>query len=431
MAIPTPAGTQGYTSTSRTSSESTAFRPGGALRVLLLNYEYPPLGGGAGIASAALAQRLASRGVIVDVVTSRPSGTRDPERIAGLPCVTAAPNLTLFRVWSRRRGIHQAGFVGAGSYLCSAVPVARRLLRARRYDIIHIYFSLPTGALIPALPLGATPVVVSLRGSDVPGYDERNAKLVLAHRVLRPLTRWIWRRASRVVPVCDSLGLLARETAPSLRYSVIGNGVDLDLFRPRASASPQNASPLRCLAVARLIERKGLSDVLRAWSLLPRGQYALEIAGEGPASGALRALAGELQLGSDVSFAGSLGREEIAARYRESDLFVLAPHEEAFGNVFAEALASGLPVVGSNIGAIPDLVQHGENGILVPPGDVAAIAVAVRELGEDLPRRTAIAIRNRARAETMLSWNAAADRYIALYSELLGERANSLGMSSR
>jgi len=198
MASQAPAGTLRYTGTSDSTPEFAPLGPGRALRVLLLNYEFPPLGGGAGIASAALAQRLAARGVIVDVVTSRPSRVRDAERIEGLSCTTAAPNLTLFRVWSSRRGVHQAGFVGAGSYLCSAMPVARRLLRARDYDIVHIYFSLPTGALIPALPLGATPVVVSLRGSDVPGYDERNAMLVLAHRVLKPLTRWIWHRVARV-----------------------------------------------------------------------------------------------------------------------------------------------------------------------------------------------------------------------------------------
>ena len=165
----------------------------------------------------------------------------------GLSCVSVAPNLTLFRVRSRRRGIHQAGFFGAGSFLLSAIPAARRLLRANRYDIVHIYFSLPTGALIPVLPLGRTPIVVSLRGSDVPGYDERNAKLVLAHRVLRPLTRWIWRRASRVVPVCESLGALARETLPSLRYTRDREWRGSRLFTPGASGRG-SAMRHRCAA---------------------------------------------------------------------------------------------------------------------------------------------------------------------------------------
>ncbi|MBK5189819.1 MAG: glycosyltransferase, partial [Gemmatimonadaceae bacterium] len=307
----------------------------------------------------------------------------------------------------------------------SAVPVARRLLRTRRYDLVHIYFSLPTGALIPTLPLGDIPVVVSLRGSDVPGYDERNPRLVLAHRVLRPLTRWIWRRASRVVPVCRRLGELARETSPALDYTVIGNGVDLDLFRPGARDTTRAPSPVHCLAVGRLIERKGVAELLRAWSLLPRGCYTLEIAGTGPEEATLRALATELGVGEDVRFAGALDRDEIARRSRHADMFVLTPHEEAFGNVFAEAIAAGLPVVGSNVGAIPDLVQNGENGILVSPGDPEAIARAIRELGGDPARSAAMGACNRARAEATLSWDTATDQYLALYAELLAQRSTA------
>jgi glycosyltransferase involved in cell wall biosynthesis len=394
----------------------------GALRVLLLNYEYPPLGGGAGIASASLARRLVARGAIVDVVTSRPHGERDEHVFDGQPCTIAAPNLTLYRVWSRRRGVHQAGFFGAGSYLLSAVPVARRLLRRHQYDVVHIFFSLPTGALIPVLPLGSTPLVVSLRGSDVPGYDERNPRLVVAHRLLLPLTKWIWRRASRVVPVCESLGELACATSPSLRYTVIGNGVDLDLFRPLPATPALGDTPVHCLAVTRLIERKGVGDLLRAWAMLERGRFALEIAGGGPDEQRLRALATELGISREITFAGALSREEVARRCQHADLFVLTPHEEAFGNVFAEALAAGLPIVASDVGAIPDLVQTGENGILVPPGDSAAIARALRELGDDPERRACMAVRNRARAETMLSWETAASAYLSLYAELVDAR---------
>ena len=188
---------------------------------------------------------------------------------------------------------------------------------------------------------------------------------------------------------------------------------------------------MRCLAVGRLIERKGLTDVLRAWSMLPRGKYLLEIAGGGPQDAALRALATELALSDDVRFTGPLSRDEIASRCRSVDMFVLTPYEEAFGNVFAEAIAAGLPVIGSNIGAIPDLVQHGENGILVQPGDAHAIARAVRELGDDPARRAQIAMRNRARAEAMLSWDTAADKYLALYAELIASRAETHAGAAR
>ena len=134
------------------------------MRILLLNYEYPPLGGGAGLATAALAEGLAEQGVAVDVVT------------AGLDSVTGSEEardgrLRVHRVRSRRTGIHEAGMLDAASYLRAALPLVRRLLRTHRYDAAHFFFSLPTGALLPFLDLRGTPVVVSLRGPDVPGYD--------------------------------------------------------------------------------------------------------------------------------------------------------------------------------------------------------------------------------------------------------------------
>src|SRR5436309_3262414 len=90
------------------------------------------------------------------------------------------------------------------------------------------------------------------------------ALAALAHRLLAPLTRWIWRRADRVVAVCESLGQLALDTWPDLRYAVVPNGVDLTLFHPADPATRRPSKRIRCLAVARLIERKGVGDLLRS-----------------------------------------------------------------------------------------------------------------------------------------------------------------------
>ena len=169
------------------------------MRILLLNYEYPPLGGGAGIATAALAQELAARGVAVDVVTAGAGAAGERRTSARLEGTLAEERLSLYRVPCRRSGIHEASMLDAASYLVAAFPVVRRLLRIHTYDAVHIFFSLPTGAVLPFLNLRGAPVVVSLRGSDVPGYDPHNALMQRAHRLLAPLTRWIWRRADRVV----------------------------------------------------------------------------------------------------------------------------------------------------------------------------------------------------------------------------------------
>ena len=103
------------------------------------------------------------------------------------------------------------------------------------------------------------------------------------------------------------------------------------------------------------------------------------------------------------------------ARLRQADLFTLPSAAEAFGNVFAEALASGLPIVGSATGGIPDLVEHGSNGLLVPAGDVHALAGAIRYLGDDPELRAEMALRNRARAEATLEWAQVTRRYLSIY----------------
>ncbi|HZN97889.1 MAG TPA: glycosyltransferase family 4 protein, partial [Gemmatimonadales bacterium] len=114
-------------------------------------------------------------------------------------------------------------------------------------------------------------------------------------------------------------------------------------------------------------------------------------------------------------FAGSLDRAGVARRYREADLFTLPSSAEAFGNVFAEALASGLPIVGSNVGGIPELVEHGVNGLLVTPGSPQTLAQAIRYLAEDPELREEMRIRNRAKAEANLQWAQVTRRYLAIY----------------
>jgi glycosyltransferase involved in cell wall biosynthesis len=388
------------------------------MRILVLNYEYPPVGGGAAVATAALAQGLLERGVAVDVVTAG-AGLGTERRTADRPTESAEEGgLTVYRVKSRRTGIHEAGMGDAASYIIAALPVIRRLLRIHRYDAVHVFFSLPTGALLPFLGLRGTPVVVSLRGSDVPGYDPHNSSLQRAHRLLAPLTRWIWRRADRVVAVCESLGQLALRTWPDLRYAVVPNGVDLALFHPADPAATRPSQRIRCLAVARLIERKGLGDLIRALALLEPGRFELEIVGGGADQQVLQDLAAHLGVAEEVRFSGPLSRTEVAERYRAADLFTLPSSAEAFGNVFAEALASGLPIIGSATGGIPDLVEHGSNGLLVSPGDVQALAGAIRFLADDPELRREMALRNRARAEATLEWAYVTRRYLSIYEAI-------------
>ena len=237
-----------------------------------------------------------------------------------------------------------------------------------------------------------------------------------AHRLLHPLTRWIWRRADRVVVPSESLGRLAQRTDPRLRYAVVQGGVELSRFRPRVALRRVPDGVTRCLAVARLVERNGLDDLIEAFALLDRERYQLEIVGSGPHEAALRERTRRLGLERQVRFTGWLDHGQVARRYREADLFTLTPWVESFGNSFVEALASGLPVVGSHVGGIPEMIEHSRNGMLVKPRRPRELAHAISYLAAD-PRLCAeIGRRNRAQAEQKFSWDRMTTRYISLYN---------------
>ncbi len=371
------------------------------MRVLLLTYEYPPFGGSDGIACQALARGLASHGAMVDVVTSGDLDGRTQELFRDTS-TSEEGLLTVYRVKCGQAQIHPSGVGDVLSYLRATLPLVRHRLRETRYDVVHLVFSSGTGAMLPLLGLDDIPLVVSHR-TAVPG-----------HPVPRTLARWIWRRADRVVAVCESLGHEIRRASPHLRYTVIPDGVDLTLFRP--AVRRRLSSRVRCLAVARLVERKGLMELIRAIGMLEREPCELEIVGAGSDELSLRQLAASLGISDRVFFSGSPDRDSVAKRYREADIFTLASWEEAFGDAFAEALASGLPIVGTNVGGIPELVRHGENGLLVPPRDAVALASAIRHLVEHPELRARMSRQNRADAEANLSWDRVVNRYLSTYN---------------
>lgn len=385
------------------------------MRVLAFNYEFPPVGGGGGRALEFLCRHLPEFGVKIDAVVSRGLESAPfnigPSRIFSVP--------------THRRSLHETGPSAMVEYLVKASLLGRKLLAEGIYDILHYFFSVPTGLLNFSLG-GRRPYVVSLRGGDVPGFNP--GEFLLAHEILRPANASVLKRASAVVAISEALRRHASSSLADVPIEVIRNGVDTERFIPSLD-EPNPVDSCRLIYAGRMVEWKGLRYLIEAMRLLP-ANVRLDLVGTGAEMPALRHLSVSLGLEGRVEFLGARKHEELVEFYRASDIFVIPSYGESFSQVTAEAMASGLPIIAARAGALPELVGHDVNGILVEPKSADAIAGAVLRLFRDRDLRRRMATANRTKAVTELSWRRNAERYAALYRACLSDTAQSTNATS-
>jgi glycosyltransferase involved in cell wall biosynthesis len=367
------------------------------MRLLIINYEFPPLGGGAGNATACLAREWAARGHAVEVLTG---GFR------GLPAREEIDGYSVHRLPTPRRAQGQCSVVEMCAFMAAACVA---VLAGPRPDMAIAFFSIPSGPAAWLLKLlRGVPYIVSLRGGDVPGFDAKNiAKL---HEITNPLTALLWRNARAVVGNSAGLCQLARKFMPGLAVPEIPNGVDTGRFSP----ARRDGEICELLFVGRLAPQKGVDVLLRALALIPSG-WRLRIAGDGPERVRLADLAESLGLADRVDFLGWTQRDALPGLYRSADVFVFPSYDEGMPNVVLEALASGLPIVATRIAGTEQLVAGGENGTLVPPGNPEAFAEALRPVIADAALRHAMGEKSRALAVAEFSWSQSAAAYEALF----------------
>jgi glycosyltransferase involved in cell wall biosynthesis len=234
--------------------------------------------------------------------------------------------------------------------------------------------------------------------------------------------------STAIVTCCAANADYIESTVPAecrAPVRVIRHGVDLDVFRPDAGGAqsmPGCVTP-GLVSVGRLVEKKGYSDLLRALSGLKRSGHVFEcrIYGDGPARSTLVALRDRLDLSAEVEFAGERGRDEIIKRLHDAGLFLLTPilarngDRDGIPNVLVEAMACGLPVVTTSVGGITELVEHGVNGLLTDPGDVADIERQVARLLQDPQLRRDLGVAARRTVESRYDVDAAAREMEAVF----------------
>ena len=377
------------------------------MRVLMINYELPPIGGGGGKATLNLAANFVRRGHQVAVLTSHFRGLPRRETIQGARILRAP---VLRRHADRCSPLELLSFTAAGTL------AGLWLAATFRPHVVLAFFAFPSGpvALATRRLLGK-PYVVSLRGSDVPRPE-------IGSSALSPFLRLALRRvcgsASAVTAVSGGLRSAALAAAPGLDVLVIPNGVDLDRFRPAEDSRPPGR--VRLLYVGRLREFKGVRILLSAFaSMARRAEQAVELhlVGDGPDRATLERLSSRLGITERVRFHGWVAYARITDFYHRADCLVLPSFVEGMPNVVLEAMACGLPVVGTDVAGTRELIRDGEEGRLVPRRNAEALGAALLQLVSDtkLRRRMGRCARERA---LEFSWQKAGDQYLDILSRI-------------
>lgn len=383
------------------------------LKILLLNYEYPPLGGGAGNATKYILREYARDSLVeVDVVTSSIDEKYHLEQVSKYIHIHRLP------IGKTPHAMRHQSRWEIIRYTWKAFWFSRTLCKRDRYHVVHAFFGIPCGVIALLLKkLFQVPYIVSLRGADVPGYSER---FTFLYPLIRPIVVCVWKHAARVVSNSQGLKRLAQESSSDIPIDVIYNGIDTDVFSP--SSFVPTKEEVRLLCASRLSTRKGFVFVIEAVGMLAPKFPALRLTiagGSGNAETDLKKKVKELGLGDKITFTGEYNHEQLLTIQRSSDIFVFPSFNEGMSNSMLEAMACGLPVIMTPTGGAQELIRDGENGFLVAFGDARDIASKIEQLLIDPQKRRQMSVKSR---ETALSmrWENVAWQYQAVYLEIIG-----------
>jgi len=385
------------------------------VRILMLNYEFPPLGAGGSTSSFNLARNVVALGHEVDVVTM---GFR------GIPAAEVMDGVRVYRVPSVRARLEVCHTHEMATYVLSGTLKAETLARRRRYDLCNAHFIFPTGPIAYGLRrLRGLPYVLTARGSDVPGHNPNRFRL--DHQLLSPIWRGLVKDADGVVAVSQHLARRIESHAPGVSVRVIPNGCspigpasDLD----GSSVPPERNGHMRVLMVTRLHEFKGVQYLLEAANRVPL-DLEVNIVGDGPYRSVLEAQAA--RIGKPVRFWGWLDRSspDLWRLYRGSSVFVFPSEREGSPAVVQEAMSAGLAVVAADSAGTPEVV--GDAGILVSPKDPAGIADALVRLAGDPALVRELGQRARERVRREFDWRDLARRYVEMYASVAAGRQSA------
>jgi glycogen synthase len=377
------------------------------MKILVINYEYPPVGGGGGDVSQILAQGYVSRGHEVHVLTSHWGNLQKIEKVN--------EHLTINRIFAFRKAADNCTPLRMAAFCLCGIPAALRLSNSFKPDVVHCHFAVPVAPIGYILKLfKKIPFFVTFHGGDVPGHQPEQTEKYF--RIIRGSMRFILKRATKCVSVSKHLANSAKIGYGINNLTVIPNGVDTDIFKPDSNIKKD--STVRCVFVGRFSREKRPQDPIEAASiLLNRGikNFKLIVLGSGPLEKEVIKKTEDLNICDYVEFKGWVGRETVTRILRESDIFILPSEIEGMPVACLQAMSSGLAVVASSNKGALEVVKDGVNGIFADIGDCEGIANALECLITDENLRKKMGEKSREVACSSFSWDSVIDKYLDLF----------------
>jgi glycosyltransferase involved in cell wall biosynthesis/phosphoheptose isomerase len=383
--------------------------------------------GGQNVHVAALAQAVARRGAEV-VVHTRRDDPDLPER------VQMAPGVIVHHVDAGPpRPVPKDALL---EYMPDFGAELVRAWSTTMPDVVHAHFWMSGHAALLAAREVSVPMVHTFHALGVVKRRYQGDKDTSPPERFR-IERDIVRRADEIVATCtDEVFELLRLGASRHKLTVVPCGVDLDLFGPDGPCERRPAGLRRLVCIGRMVERKGIGNVIEALAELPDTELVVaggppqDELGADPEARRLRGVAAACGVAERVDLRGRVERSELPALLRSADVVVCAPWYEPFGIVPLEAMACGVPVVASAVGGMIDTVVDGVTGLHVSPRDPERLASALRPLLDDPSRRAALGRAGVRRARRLYDWGRVATATLDVYARQV-RRRETTGDSAR
>ena len=337
------------------------------MKILVLNHEYPPVGGGGGKVSQDIAEGLVRNGHKVYVLSSLIYPEARVENRNGV---------TIHRLFCRRKYAYKARLLDMAIFVFASIVYGYRFIKKENPDLIHAHFAVPAGAAAWVLAkITHKPFLITAHLGDVPGgVPEKTGKIF---RFIFPFTKPIWRDAVKIIAVSEYTKQLAKKSYPSVSIQVIPNGVNV---KEIGSGTIKINNPPQIVYAGRFVEQKNPIQIVRTLASIADLPWHCILIGDGPLHEIVQEEIHKTGLKNRITLVGWVDPTHVINYFMKSDILFMPSLNEGLPVTMVHAMATGLALIVSDVGGCRELIQNDINGYLVNPNHPEEFSKVMRSL---------------------------------------------------